>query len=221
MKEYQKIGNVFRFDEKHRTIIGLNEPYETLKNIVWQGTEKIDGTNIRVHWDGHKIEIAGRTDKSEIPAKLDKYLKDLFLTPEMEYVFEQIFGETEAYIFGEGFGAGIQKGGGDYVENGTDVSFIVFDVNVNGFDLTRSNVIDVANKLGLPSVPVCFEGTLDEAKQYVSEHHMSTLNGGKHEMEGLVLVPRDIQLYDNNHKLIKCKCKYRDMVRAGLAEEKE
>ena len=33
-KEYQKIGNVFKFDEKFRTIVGLNEPYETLKNII-------------------------------------------------------------------------------------------------------------------------------------------------------------------------------------------
>ena len=218
-KEYQKIGNVFKFDEKFHNIVGLNEPYETLKNLIWQGTEKIDGTNIRVHWDGHDIEIAGHTDKAQIPQKLDKYLKDLFMTQEMEYIFEQVFGESEAYIFGEGFGAGIQKGGGDYVENGQDNSFIVFDVNIAGFDLDRNNVIDVANKLGLASVPVVFEGTLDEAKSYVAEHHMSTLNGGKHEMEGLVLVPRDVQLYDKKHKLIKCKCKYRDMVKAGLAHE--
>ena len=33
-KEYQKIGNVFKFDEKFRTIVGLNKPYETLKNII-------------------------------------------------------------------------------------------------------------------------------------------------------------------------------------------
>ena len=38
-KEYQKIGSVFKFDEKFRTIVGLNEPYETLKNIIWQGTD--------------------------------------------------------------------------------------------------------------------------------------------------------------------------------------
>ena len=47
-KEYQKIGNVFKFDEKFRTIVGLNEPYETLKNIIWQGTEKIDGTSTTI-----------------------------------------------------------------------------------------------------------------------------------------------------------------------------
>jgi len=142
----------------------------------------------------------------------------LFKVPEMEYIFEQVFGESKAYVFGEGFGGGIQKSGGDYVEDGTSVGFIVFDVQIDGWDLDRANTTDVANKLGLPSVPVCFEGTLDEAKQFVSEHHMSTLNGGKHEMEGLVLVPRDIQLYDKKHHLIKCKCKYRDMVRAGLVE---
>lgn len=56
----------------------------TLKNIQWVGTEKVDGTNIRVYWDGYRISIAGRTDKAEIPPHLYKYLSDLFLTPEME-----------------------------------------------------------------------------------------------------------------------------------------
>ena len=212
-KEYQKIGNVFKFDEKFRTIVGLNEPFETLKNITWQGTEKIDGTNIRIYWDGHDVEIAGHTDKAQIPPKLKEYLDNLFLTPEMEYVFEQIFGEKEAYIFGEGFGAGIQKYGGDYVENGTDVGFIIFDINIGGFDLKRESVDDIASRLGIPSVPVVFEGTLDQAKEYVLEHHMSTLNNGKHEMEGLVLTPKGVQLYDNKRHLIKCKCKYRDIVK--------
>ena len=81
--------------------------------------------------------------------------------------FEQIFEEKEAYIFGEGFGAGIQKAGGDYVENGTDVSFIIFDINIDGFDLKRESVNDIASRLGIPSVPVVFHGTLDEAKAFV------------------------------------------------------
>ena len=93
-----------------------------------------------------------------------------------------------------------------------------YNYGTSSWDLKRSNVDDIANKLGLPSVPVVFEGTLDEAKEFVAKHQMSTLNGGLHEMEGIVLAPRDIQLYDNKHKLIKCKCKYRDMLKAGLAE---
>ena len=127
--------------------------------------------------------------------------------------------EEAGKLRGEGFGAGIQKAGGDYVENGTDVSFIIFDINIDGFDLKRESVNDIASRLGIPSVPVVFHGTLDEAKAFVASHPMSTLNGGRHEMEGLVLVPC-VQLYDAKHHLIKCKCKYRDMVRAGLVEEK-
>ena len=217
-KEYQKIGNVFKFDEKFRTIVGLNEPYETLKNIIWQGPEKIDGTNIRIHWDGHDITYAGHTNKAQIPTNLDNYLKETFLTDEMEYVFEQLFGESEVYIFGEGYGYKIQANGDKYLKD-NKCGFIIFDINIGGWDLKRSNVEDIAAKLGIPSVPVVFEGTLDEAKAYVAKHQMSTLNSGLHEMEGIVLVPRDVQLYDNKHKLIKCKCKYRDMLKAGLAEE--
>ena len=200
-KEYQKIGNIFKFDAKYKTIVG------------------IDGTNTRIYWDGHRISWGGHTAHSQIQPNVAKYLEETFGTPEMEYLFEQIFNDMEAYIFGEACGAGIQKGGGTYVEDGKSVGFIVFDVNIDGYDLRRKDVDDVAAKLGLMSVPVCFEGTLEEAKAFVASHPMSTLNGGLHEMEGLVLQPRDVQLYDYKHHLIKCKCKYRDMLKAGLVTE--
>lgn len=218
-KEYQKIGNVFKFDPAYKTIVGLNEPYLTLSNIIWQGTEKIDGTNTRIYWDGHRISWAGHTDKSQLPPTVAKYLEETFGTPEMEYLFEQAFSDSEVYIFGESYGAKIQKDGGSYVKDGKSVGFIVFDINIGGYDLSRENVDNVSAKLGLMSVPVCFEGTLEEAKAFVASHPMSTLNGGLHEMEGLVLQPRDVQLYDSKHHLIKCKCKYRDMLKAGLAKE--
>ena len=218
-KEYQKIGNIFKFDAKYKTIVGINEPYSTLSNLIWQGTEKIDGTNTRIYWDGHRISWGGHTAHSQMQPNVAKYLEETFGTPEMEYLFEQIFNDMEVYIFGEAYGAGIQKGGGSYVEDGKSVGFIVFDVNIDGYDLRRKDVDDVAAKLGLMSVPVCFEGTLEEAKTFVASHPMSTLNGGLHEMEGLVLQPRDVQLYDYKHHLIKCKCKYRDMLKAGLATE--
>lgn len=212
MKEYQKINNIFKFDEKYRTIIGLNDTYQALRNIEWIGTEKIDGTNIRIYWDGHKIQIAGRTEKSQIPEHLMNYLSNLFLTQEMEYVFEQMFGEKETYLFGEGYGYKIQANGDKYFENEFDVGFILFDVNINGFDLSRDNVNDIAEKLGLKSVPVVFKGNLNEAIEFVKKHPMSTLGDSSHEMEGLVLQPI-IQLYDSKYKLIKCKCKYADIIK--------
>ena len=73
---------------------------------------------------------------------------------------------------------------------------------------------DIAEKLGLKSVPVVFRGTLDDAIKFVKKHNISTLGDGSHEMEGLVLQPI-IQLYDSKHKLIKCKCKYGDIVKAN------
>jgi len=210
-KEYQKISNVFKFDEKFRTVLGFNEPYESLKNLTWVGTEKVDGTNVRVYWDGHEITLAGRTNAAQFQGELDKYLCGLFKTQEMEYVFEQMFGDKKVYIFGEGYGPKIQTNGDLYTN---EPSFIIFDINIDGYDLKREAVDDIANKLGIKSVPVVFTGTLDEAKNYVAEHHVSTLSK-LHEMEGLVLVP-SVQLYDAKHNLIKCKCKYRDMVKAGL-----
>ena len=70
MKEYQKIANIYKFDEKYRNIVGLNETYELLKDLTWEGTEKVDGTNVRIHWDGHDIEIKGHTEKSQLPSHL-------------------------------------------------------------------------------------------------------------------------------------------------------
>lgn len=208
MKEYIKIQNVFKFDEKYRKIIGLNEPYEMLKNIEWYGTEKVDGTNTRICWDGHRISILGHTDKSQLPNHLVDYLSKLFLTPEMEYVFEQIFEDKEVVIYGEGYGNKIQADGEKYTN---DVGFIVFDININGFWLLRENVENICERLNLSIVPIVFRGTLDEAKKFVLNHPISTLSN-EHEMEGLVLRPK-VQLYDVKGHLITCKLKYRDIIK--------
>lgn len=210
MQEYLKINNIFKFDEKYRNIVGMTDTYEALKNITWQGTEKVDGTNIRVYWDGHRISLAGRTEKAMIPSDLENYLSSLFLTQEMEYVFEQMFGEKEVILFGEGYGPKIQNGG-DYSPS---ASFILFDILIGNSYLSRDNVNQIADRLGLKAVPIVFEGNLNEAIKFVAEHHMSTLGNGKHEMEGLVLEPKGVRLYDYNFKPVKCKCKYRDIMKA-------
>ena len=123
-----------------------------------------------------------------------------------------MFGEKETYLFGEEYGFKIQANGDKYFEDRKNVGFILFDVNINGFDLSRDNVNDIAEKLGLKSVPVVFEGNLNEAIEFVKKHPMSTLGDNSNEMEGLVLQPI-IQLYDSKHNLIKCKCKYVDVIK--------
>lgn len=217
MKEYQKIPNLFKFDEAHRVLEGLNEPFNTLKDIQWVGVEKVDGTNIRIHWDGYQVEIAGRTERAEIPEQLKTFLEAKFKTKETEYVFEQMFGDTEVYIFGEGYGNRI-NGGTTYLPN-YEVGFIVFDVNIGGWDLKREDINDVATKLGLPYVPTVFEGTIEEAIEFMKGHPVSALSG-LHEMEGIVLTPKGLQMYDNKRNMIKAKCKYKDIAAAKYEEWK-
>ena len=180
MNEYRKIANVFKFDAKYKNIVGLNEPFNSLKNLTWVGTEKVDGTNIRIIWDGYKIEIKGRTDNAQFQGELYDTLSQMFLTKEMEYVFEQIFENKEVVIYGEGYGPKIQAGGGLYSDK---PKFIVFDINIDGHYLKRANVLDICEKLNLDVVPDIFLGTIDEAKKFVSKHPSSTINE-KHEMEG-------------------------------------
>lgn len=207
MKEFTKISNIFLMDTKGK-ITGLQPLFRTLRKVTWEGTEKVDGTNVRIHWDGHSVEIGGRTDTSEIPTHLKEKLEERFLSKPMEYKFEEIFGEKDAILFGEGYGPKIQNGG----TYASEPKFILFDVLVNGkFYLTRANVDDVAEKMELDKVPVVFYGTIDEAIECVAQHPMSTLGEHQHEMEGLVLQPVGIMLYDANGHPLKGKCKYRDI----------
>ena len=71
---------------------------EALKDIDWEFTEKIDGTNIRIYWDGHKVNYYGRTDKAQIPSQLMNKLIELFGGNVNEEMFEQKFGEKEVML---------------------------------------------------------------------------------------------------------------------------
>lgn len=133
-----------------------------LANLNWIFTEKVDGTNIRVIWDGHKPEFRGRTDRAQLPPKLLKALTEMF----PEELFEQKFGSDSVILFGEGYGAGISKGGGNYRE---DNSFILFDVKIDEWWLQRKSVEDIADSLGIDAVPVRYDIALSEAIRVMSE----------------------------------------------------
>jgi hypothetical protein len=107
MQEYVKIPNIFvRSEETKKLVRGeFSSPtLEALQNIRWEFTEKIDGTNIRVCWDGHRVTFAGRTERASIPAPLVNHLNELFGGTDNEEIFEQLFGETAVILFGEGYG---------------------------------------------------------------------------------------------------------------------
>lgn len=58
MEKYNKIETIYVRDEKTKKVYPQyrNPDVEFLKDLTWQFTEKVDGTNIRVHWDGHRVE---------------------------------------------------------------------------------------------------------------------------------------------------------------------
>lgn len=207
MREYNKIETIYErdIDGTKKLIEGKfrNETVEYLADNEWLFTEKIDGTNIRIYWDGHKITFGGRTDRASIPSHLVNKLNETFLNEETEQLFEQKFGEKEVILFGEGYGVKIQAVGGDYR---SDVGFILFDVLIGENYLNRESVEDIAKAFGLEIVPVVLRGTITEAVDFIKTKPNSTI--GKAKMEGVVGRPK-VELLDRcGHRLIvKIKCR--------------
>lgn len=182
-----------------------NQTIEFLKDNEWIWTEKVDGTNIRVYWDGHIVTFGGRTERASIPAPLVNRLNELFGGEENAQMFEQMFGEKEVILFGEGYGKGIQAAGKAYNPEG--VSFIMFDVLIGNNYQPRENVESIAAAFGVSVVPVVGRGTLDEAVQYIEGHPQSTL--GNIEMEGVVCRPA-MELRDRAGERVIVKIKWND-----------
>lgn len=205
MRTYDKIDTVFERDTEgtKKLIEGRyrDMTVEFLSNSVeWVFTEKIDGTNIRIYWDGHKIAFGGRTERAQIPSHLVNKLSEIFLNNETEELFEQKFGEKEVILFGEGYGAKIQNGG----NYRSDVGFILFDVLIGDNYQSRESVEDVARCFGLEIVPIVLCGTIQDAVDFVKKNPDSTIGTAK--MEGVVGRPK-IELRDRCGKRLIVKIK--------------
>jgi len=150
MEKYHKINNVFLRDSnnKNKLIEGrwARPEFELLKDITWVGTEKVDGTNIRVIWDGERVKFRGKTDHAQLPTILYDKLNSIFNKEEIIKEFENTFENTPACLYGEGYGKKIQNGH-NYIKE--DVDFILFDILINDYWLTPSTMIDIANILDI------------------------------------------------------------------------
>lgn len=215
MAEYQKIQTLFKRDERNIIIPDqfTYPEFEVLKDLKWECTEKIDGTNIRIELansenpeDGIIMSFKGRTDKAIIPEHLLTKLNWLF---DKEHLMEalNITDETQncnITLYGEGYGAKIQKGG-NYISN--DVNFILFDVKVGKWWLDREAIKDIANKLGINAVPLMGCMTIPEAIEYVKKGFKSTIAENKdYDAEGLVLkAPCGLLKRDGERLITKIK----------------
>jgi len=205
MNEYHKIQTVFKRDmaTKHKTLLEGQwtiPEFEYLANNPWTFTEKVDGTNIRVMLQNGAVTFGGKTDAAQIPAQLVTRLNERFLP--LAETMQAVFG-CDACLYGEGYGAKIQNGGGNYRQ---DQDFVLFDVRVGEWWLRRADVEDVAATLGIDVVPIIGEGALHEAIAWAKRGITSAW--GDFEAEGIVARPRTELCTRSGHRLItKIKCR--------------
>jgi len=209
MKAYHKIQTVLKRDPRtnYKTLVegevSLPE-FEYLMGNLWTFTEKVDGTNIRVTFDGREIAFGGKTDNASIPAFLIKKLQDRFL-PQAQKFVEKFGGETTGVcLYGEGYGAKIQKGGGNYRQ---DPDFVLFDVKIGEWWLKRVDVEDVARFFDLDIVPIIGEGTLIEMIDKARNGFNSMW--GNFLAEGIVARPK-VELLTRDGSRLIAKIKHKD-----------
>lgn len=154
MLEYPKIGTLFDRGDKFKVDEStIRNPAFNLVDYFYV-TEKIHGQNIRVGWENDQVSFATRNDPNPngMPKDLLKFLEDTFTEEKMRKEFLPMSNVT---IFGEGCGAGIQKGGGNYSGTKTFVMFDVAVVDELGFTwwLEPQDVRRLAGNLGVKYVP--------------------------------------------------------------------
>lgn len=215
MEKYHKIQTVFVRDPaaNFKTVVvgEFSKPeFNYLKNCEWVATEKVDGTSIRIMWDGSTITYGGRTDKSQLPASLFKRLQDLFMGKEK--IFTDRFGTAMVCLYGEGYGADIQMAGAHYKAT---QDFVLFDVRVNEWWLERNNVTDVAGYFGIEVVPIVKIGTLEQITEFVSDGFKSCW--GEFLAEGVVMRPK-VELLSRKGERIITKLKLMDFGERHMTE---
>ena len=198
MQTYHKIQSIFYRDpdKNYKTFIEgkFSDPaFDILQNVPWEFTEKVDGTNIRIGWDGNGVKFGGRTDRAQFPGQLWLYLQDYFTDNLLSGVFQ---GAGSITLIGEGFGGKIQKMSKVY---GVEQRFILFDVFVEpnedhpmGIWLERCNVQDIAHSLGIPFAPIIFTAPLMQGYKKLKEQpdYSSLVSETGAPLEGFVARPQ-------------------------------
>lgn len=224
--QYHKIETAFVRDESFKVTQELRHPvYGDIKK--WRMSEKIDGTNVRIMLtEEGKMKIGGKSDEAQLHAGLYDSLLEMFSAENLKEVFwapkqDECVEKSEEFVpfpvilYGEGYGAGIQKGGGDYNANKT---FRLFDVWIKGEDdinwwLDWQNVEDVAKKLSIKTVPDMGWTTLEAAVAFTKIGFDSIVakeeTGIIKKAEGVVLRPRET-MYDKAGRRIIIKLKTQD-----------
>lgn len=215
MTFYHKIQSLYQRNDRGDFMPYYSCPeFEYLRDLQWDWSEKIDGTNIRIELSkeydddievGEPLvrRIGGRKENSQIPAKLIARLDEIFPLKSLL----RSFPDSEVTLYGEGIGPGIQKGGGNLRAY---PDFVLFDVKVGDWWLRRENVAEIAKTFAVQMAPHIGMGTLDEAEERVKHGFESKCAQKPGTMaEGLVLRPM-VDLFARNGDRVITKIKTRD-----------
>lgn len=211
MKKYHKIKTVFKRDPENNFKTLLEGEYslpefEYLANDEWVYTEKVNGTNIRVMFETDtedQLSFAGKNNNSQIPTFLSAKLGKEFL-PKLD-LFKDTF-DRSVCLYGEGHGAKIQNGGGNYRK---DQGFVLFDIKIDNWWLKRNDIETIAKGLGIEIVPIIGVGTLPEMVGIVKSGLKSTW--GDFQAEGIVARPT-VELATRSGQRVITKLKYNDFI---------
>lgn len=223
MTKYEKINTLWKRNKDKKFVImpyDYSVPEFEIINS-WEMTEKIDGTNIRITFTKVNnipepfVIFEGRTDRAQIPPFLLDMLKEKFTSSLMELVFDLSRAE-KVVLYGEGYGPKIQKGG-NYRD---DVSFILFDVMIDGIWLSSEKVTEIAIDLGIERVPILGYVTTEEAERFIKQRPETVVGKEGHIMEGIVCRSHPL-LLDRMGRRVVFKLKVRDYVQLEKQECEE
>lgn len=246
MNPYPSILNIFKRetsrDGRGKIKYGqwTEKEFGFLANCPWIFTEKIDGTNVRIIYDGTlpddtpmplgdtialrwdidiptKLFVAGRRHSS-LPGPLFNRLSTILLPTLHDDKWRIMFGGKRLCIYGEGFGAGMGRGGGNYNPKGVD--FIAFDIWMaapnapnGGYWMGRNHTEEICTNLGISVVPIIGGGTLWDAVREVQLGLKSRF--GNFYAEGIIAKP-EVELRSNKLERIVAKIKHCDFYHSHI-----
>lgn len=216
MIEYPKIKTLFKRDEKTFKVI---PPELTMQEFGlvkgWRVAEKIHGQNVRVGWDGKEVMYGSRSVVGKGADVLHKELSawlDVIFTPGN---MKTAFGDTPVILFGEGYGAGINKGQ-DLCQQ---KRFALFDVFINEYWLSIEDVKGIAEKFAIEEAP-WIDGGMTWSINDIHEHVKAGITSkiaerftGKHVIaEGIVARPQ-VELRNRYGERLMFKLKTNDFAK--------
>ncbi len=222
MKPYPSIETVYVRDQQTKKLhFGDIRMPEVECINMWSMSEKIDGTNIRAIVTRSGIEIKGRTDKADLPKGLPEAVlaalpgHDRLIGYFTQYRGQELPEEWSVTFYGEGYGAGIQKGG-VYSET---KRFRVFDLLLGESWWTDDGEMRrICDELNIPTAPFLkyadlteMPGTRDDLIQVIPHSIVATEDRGVENVmaEGIVAKPLHV-LLDRHGDRVMWKLTFRE-----------